>query len=245
MKLDSLAITRLEWMFENQPALVRELHQSNKLEAALESKVQQALAQFDKLRKRGLSSDEALQLVTEEILAPSDGSAMSENPPQPLPEMSGLDNVFLAGIEVRYCTGCGLELPVIPMIEKLHEQIVKYLVFKQDLLSGKEIKFLRKNAGIPANEFAELIGVDASHLSRVENGKTGNLGHATDKLARAVAIAANNGADLRKILLEIANRLRDKKAVFTIKRDNWEKLAALKQKRRTRMVPSYAVSRDR
>jgi putative zinc finger/helix-turn-helix YgiT family protein len=140
-------------------------------------------------------------------------------------EMSGLDNVFLAGIEVRFCSGCGVEVPIIPRMAELHQKIAKFLLSKQDLLNGKEIKFLRKNAGIPQNEFAALIEIDASHLSRVENGKTDNLGAATDKLARAVVLAAGNGEDLRKMLLEIAHgRLKERKAVFTIRRDHWEKM---------------------
>ena len=141
-------------------------------------------------------------------------------------QMSGLDNVFLAGIDVRQCGKCGARVPVIPKIEQLHEAIAKYLVFKKEMLSGKEIRFLRKNAGLAANQFAALLGLDPSHLSRVENGKTGNLGAATDKLARAVTIAASDGGDVRGVLLDIADRFMGKKAVFAVKKDRWEKLAA-------------------
>jgi putative zinc finger/helix-turn-helix YgiT family protein len=141
-------------------------------------------------------------------------------------QMSGLDNVFLTGIDVRQCGKCAAQVPVIPKIEQLHKAIAKYLVFKKELLRGKEIRFLRKNAGLAANRFAALLGLDASHLSRVENGKTGNLGAATDKLARAVSIAANDGEDVRGVLLNIADRIMEKKAVFGIKKDHWEKLAA-------------------
>lgn len=141
-------------------------------------------------------------------------------------EMSGLNNVFLAGIEVRQCAKCDVRVPVIPKIEQLHKAIAKYLVFKKELLGGSEIRFLRKNAGLAANAFAALLGLDPSHLSRVENGKLGNLGAATDKLARAVAMAANDGEDVRGVLLDIADRIIGKKAVFGIRKDHWEKLAA-------------------
>ena len=141
-------------------------------------------------------------------------------------QMSGLDNVFLAGIEVRQCGKCVSRVPVIPKIEQLHKEIAKYLVFKKELLSGKEIRFLRKNAGLAANQFAALLGLDPSHLSRVENGKHGNLGAATDKLARAVAAAANDGEDVRGVLLDIALRIMGKMAVFSIRKNHWEKLAA-------------------
>ena len=141
-------------------------------------------------------------------------------------QMSGLDNVFLAGIDVRHCGKCDARVPVIPKIEQLHKEIAKYLVFKKELLTGKEIRFLRKNAGLAANQFAALLGLDPSHLSRVENGKLGNLGAATDKLARAVAAAAHDGEDVRGVLLDIADRIMGKKAIFGIRKDHWEKLAA-------------------
>ena len=141
-------------------------------------------------------------------------------------QMSGLDNVFLAGIDVRRCGKCDVRVPVIPKIEQLHKEITKFLVFKKDLLTGKEIRFLRKNAGLAANQFAALLGLDPAHLSRVENGKLDNLGTATDKLVRAIAAAANDGQDVRGVLLDIADRIMEKTAVFAIKKDHWEKLAA-------------------
>ena len=141
--------------------------------------------------------------------------------------MSGLDTVFLVGIDVRECKKCGVQVPIIPNVAGLHAAIAEYLTFKQDLLSGKEIQFLRKNAGIPAKEFAELIGVDPAHLSRVENGKTESLGAGTDKLARAVAMAVSNRNKLRQVVLSTNDdRLDQDHALFTPKKDHWEKLAA-------------------
>lgn len=141
--------------------------------------------------------------------------------------MSGLDNIFLVGIEVERCKSCDVRVPIIPKIEGLHKAIAKYLVNKQELLSGKEIKFLRKNAGVAANQFAALLEIDSAYLSRVENGKKESFGPATDKLARAVALAAGNGEDIRKILLKIADqRIKEQRAVFSLEKDHWEKLAA-------------------
>jgi putative transcriptional regulator len=136
-------------------------------------------------------------------------------------EMSGLDNVLLAGIEVRECKKCGAAVPVIPKIADLHRAIVKYLIFKKDPLTGKEIRFLRKNAGITANHFAALLGIDPAHLSRIENGKTEALGSATDKLARAIAGAAGDGDDVRKILMELATRIEARTATFRLKQNHW------------------------
>ena len=142
-------------------------------------------------------------------------------------ELSGLDNVYLVGIEVRECQKCGAEVPIIPKIAGLHKAIAKHLMFKNKLLTGKEIKFLRKNVGIQAKEFAALIGVDPSHLSRLENGKTATLSSATDKLARAVVAAAADGEAAKKVLLKMAEeRLEPHLTLFGLKKDHWEKIAA-------------------
>src|SRR5216684_3404397 len=71
--------------------------------------------------------------------------------------ISGLDNVFLVGIDVEECKECHIEEPIIPRMRELHQTIAKALLHKDALLTGKEIRFLRKNAGIPANRFAALI----------------------------------------------------------------------------------------
>lgn len=141
--------------------------------------------------------------------------------------LSGLDNVLLVGIEVRECRKCRAQVPVIPKIAELHQAIAMDLALKKGLLTGKEVRFLRKNAGIAANQFAALIGVDSAHLSRVENGKLKSFSVATDKLARAIATATSNGQDLRKVLLAIAEeRLNPQLSLFSLRKDHWEKLAA-------------------
>jgi transcriptional regulator with XRE-family HTH domain len=132
--------------------------------------------------------------------------ATVENP-YPYEELSGLKGVGLAGISVQRCVKCGAESPIIPRIGELHRLIVTGLVNKPAALAGDEIRFLRKNAGFPARKFAALIGIDPSHLSRVETGKTRRLGPSTDVLARAVVLAESRGGDAaRDILLDVAKR---------------------------------------
>jgi putative zinc finger/helix-turn-helix YgiT family protein len=142
-------------------------------------------------------------------------------------DLGGLDNVLLVGIEVRECRQCHVEVPVIPKIAALHKAIAQDLMLKKELLSGKEIRFLRKNAGIAAKQFAALIGVDPAHLSRVENGKIHSVSPGTDKLARAVAAVASDGEHLRQVVLGMAEeRLGPQLSLFSLKKDHWEKLAA-------------------
>lgn len=82
---DSRWRVHLEWMFENQPELVLQLHQQDRLGQHLDQKYQQGLALVDRLKGEGLGEEEAFQVALETVLAPSDGPALSDNPPQPLP----------------------------------------------------------------------------------------------------------------------------------------------------------------
>ena len=85
--LDSRERIHLEWMFENQPDLVRQLHQSNQLRPHLDGKMQEALRVVDRLKAspQRLSEDDAFEVAQAEVLAPNDGPALSDNPPPPLP----------------------------------------------------------------------------------------------------------------------------------------------------------------
>ena len=67
--LDSRQRVHLEWMFENQPDLTRQLHQSGKLRQHLDQKNQSALRLVEELKaKRGLSEDEAFDVAMSSVL---------------------------------------------------------------------------------------------------------------------------------------------------------------------------------
>lgn len=122
--------------------------------------------------------------------------------------LSGLSNVYLVGVLVRKCHQCEEESAVIPRIEELHGLLVECIVKRPFPLKGEEIRFMRKQAGLPAKEFSLLLGIDAAHLSRVENGHTRYLGMQTDILARAIVMAATRGGGMAKeVLLEAARGL--------------------------------------
>jgi transcriptional regulator with XRE-family HTH domain len=142
-------------------------------------------------------------------------------------DLSGLDNVFLAGITVYECPRCDIRVPVIPRIAQLHDVIAKGLLFKEGALSGREIRFLRKNAGMSAKEFARYIGIDSSHLSRIENGKLEHFSLATDKLARAVVAARSGTSGVRELLLELKKRAKGQQLeLFEVQKDHWQKRQA-------------------
>ncbi len=95
----------------------------------------------------------------------------------------GLDNIILCGIKEYYCEKCGERYHNFGNIEQLHGLIVQNLIKKEDILIGKEIRFLRKYLGYSNAVFAKLIGYEVEHLSRLENGKA-TIQETFDRLIR-------------------------------------------------------------
>jgi putative zinc finger/helix-turn-helix YgiT family protein len=96
---------------------------------------------------------------------------------------SGLSNVFLVGIKYWICKVCGAMAAEIPAPMQLMNVIAKSVVMKHGLLTGEEVRFLRKRLGQKASEFAELIGKTPEHFSKIETGKL-ELTEPLDKLIR-------------------------------------------------------------
>jgi DNA-binding transcriptional regulator YiaG len=115
----------------------------------------------------------------------------------------GLDSVTLVNIFVFQCK-CGAIVPEISAIADLHRQIVFSLIKKETLLSGSEIKFLRKMAGLSGVELAQLLGVHKASLSKWENGSR-QITKKTDATLRLMCFAgmlqelAKQDANLPKI----------------------------------------------
>lgn len=98
---------------------------------------------------------------------------------------SGLDNTVLYGINQYKCKACGENFVSIPRIEELHLLIGRELCCKKELLTGKEIRFLRKELRIKAKEMAKALGVNPSTISRWENDKE-PIGETHDRLMRSL-----------------------------------------------------------
>jgi putative transcriptional regulator len=96
---------------------------------------------------------------------------------------SGLDNIYLAGITIHKCEECEEEIPEIPKIAQLHNNIAYGLLKKPALLSGPEIRFLRKNLGLLANDFGKFLGTTPVSVSRWETGEQ-EISKENDKLIR-------------------------------------------------------------
>ena len=80
---------------------------------------------------------------------------------------SGLDNVQLINVPIWECSNGHQELQV-PAVEQLHSLLTKAVIRKPARLTGREIRFLRKELGMSAKAFAGHLGMSAVHLSRIE-----------------------------------------------------------------------------
>jgi len=84
---------------------------------------------------------------------------------------SGLDNVYLTNVETHHCPDCGASSVSIPESTQLLNRLGEAIVFSSGLLTGPEIRYLRKNLHIKINDFAKLLRVSRVTVSRWENGR--------------------------------------------------------------------------
>jgi putative zinc finger/helix-turn-helix YgiT family protein len=99
---------------------------------------------------------------------------------------SGLDNVFLDGIEIHTCP-CGERIVSIPKLAQLHEVIAFALSKQVARLSGPQIRFLRKYLGWSGVQFAEVMGIDATTVSRWETGAVA-MGRGAERALRLAIV---------------------------------------------------------
>jgi putative transcriptional regulator len=133
---------------------------------------------------------------------------------------SGLDNVYLVNIDRRVCESCGAVTPRIPRITELHAVIGRAVALKGEPLSGADARYLRKHLGLKGKEWAELLHVDVTTLSRWE-GEEQKIGPQSDILLRLLyfsILAERQGQELPERLIEriaaIAERKDDELAVI-------------------------------
>ena len=96
----------------------------------------------------------------------------------------GLNSVYLKNILVFHC-GCGAVVPEIPQMTTLHRAIVLDVLKKGTLLSGEEIRFLRKMARLSGVDLARVMGVHPVTVSKWENNNS-NIGPSNDRVLRLI-----------------------------------------------------------
>ena len=95
----------------------------------------------------------------------------------------GLDNVYLKNVRVRICESCKEKSVRIPRIIELHSTIARAVALQPCPLRGQDVRFLRKQLGYSAREWATFLRTDASTLSRWENDQQ-EIGTQSDTLIR-------------------------------------------------------------
>jgi putative zinc finger/helix-turn-helix YgiT family protein len=105
---------------------------------------------------------------------------------------SGLKHVTLKGINLISCDVCGNVDPIIPNVNDLMAALAWHIATQKYRLDGEEIRFLRKYLKMSAKEFARLIGVDNTTLSKWENDSDG-IGQSSERLVRSMALALGEG----------------------------------------------------
>ena len=95
----------------------------------------------------------------------------------------GLDNVYLLNMEFRVCDACGVKVPRLKRMPELHATIARAVAMQPCPLRGQDIRFLRKQLGYSAKEWATLLRTNASTLSRWENNQQ-EIGPQSDTLIR-------------------------------------------------------------
>lgn len=162
---------------------------------------------------------------------------------------SGLENVFLDNIKVYNCGECGIQIPVIPKILKLHNTIGYGIVCKAELLNGAELKFLRKNAGMKSQDWAKLLRTDKSVYSRWESDSQ-PIGLQSDLLIRYLylrLLEEKKGLRLQEVIAEKLADLSNEKTAIVIdveQVENYEYLPLSEALRLSKDQHSYLVKFD-
>lgn len=99
----------------------------------------------------------------------------------------GLRSVILLNILVFHCE-CGAIVPEIPSPAVLHISIAMKVLQKKTLLSGEEIRFLRKVAGYSAMDLSKVIGMQNTSISHWETDSK-PIGKDADRLVRLACFA--------------------------------------------------------
>src|SRR5882724_9749692 len=77
---------------------------------------------------------------------------------------SGLPNVYLVGITYYVCPECNKQSAEIPAMKELFTALARTIVSKSSPLTGPELRFLRKDLGRRAIDFAPMVSLTPQHL---------------------------------------------------------------------------------
>ena len=104
----------------------------------------------------------------------------------------GLKNVVLQGTEIVKCGKCGNEDPVLHRMDDIMRALALAVVGKPYRLAGDEVRFLRKYLHLTGEQFARLLRVDNTTLSKWERGED-PVGPQSDLLIRFFTVVLGEG----------------------------------------------------
>ena len=139
---------------------------------------------------------------------------------------SGLDDIILGGVEIYSCS-CGEEVVSIPSVPKLHALIGQALIEKGSLLTGSEIRFLRKNVGLTGKRLADIMAVANATISRWESGAQA-VSRSHDRLLRLLYASLRGlpPEKTRNLVEEDFSKISDEQLPlkpWMIPKDRWSK----------------------
>jgi YgiT-type zinc finger domain-containing protein len=109
---------------------------------------------------------------------------------------TGLRDFVLLDIELVKCGKCGDVDPILFQVDELMHIAAVAILQKPYRLQGEELRFLRKHIDLNQEEFARLLHVDKTTLSKWENNGD-PIGLQSDLLARAVVISRDKRLEKR------------------------------------------------
>ena len=131
----------------------------------------------------------------------------------------GFTNVILQGLPILRCTKCDIEEFEIPRQAELHGMLARALLCKSGLLSGREIHFLRRFAGIGAAEFAERLDVNRQTVQSWEARQS--LRFANEIAARLVLANLILDADISFQPFKLPDLIRNGEPKPSVIRAKW------------------------
>jgi len=139
----------------------------------------------------------------------------------------GLDDVYLLGGYERIETPYGAGI-VVKDLDDLHNAITLYLVSEKKVLSGKELRFLRKQLNLTQAELGRRLRLSDQQVARWEKEQCEISGPADLLLrllcAKHLGVNVDAALDQMERLIERDTPV-DERAVFTPTPDGWQKAA--------------------
>lgn len=139
----------------------------------------------------------------------------------------GLDDIYLlSGYEIESTSyGDGVS---IKHVDELHKAIGHSLVTQKKVLSGKELRFLRKEMDLTQTELGRLVGLSDQQVARWEKDQY-EIPSAADYLLRYFYLMhIKQDFDLRKLietLKEMDAKRSDERLLFKPSKQGWKRAA--------------------